>query len=232
MVIIDQDRTVLEPPGELVVESVRLDTFYDIWGNAMLAQRVGFDKPFSTIPGYILVRKYGSCFDDSATGITMQRSVNDKLVRGGDNLLDNVEDLQFAYGVDTDGNGVIDAWSDDMPDWRGQKWAIRYTLVVSSRPIGGYEYPADSVTVEDHTYALTFDQKKRRRAVLSGVVMPPNLQPLEARYEETSYCRGCRRAGYCLAGCAGHHDRDFDHRFVSRVFDHPGVGCDRWSDAL
>lgn len=177
VVIIDQDRKVLEPPGELVVESVKLDTFYDIWGNAMLAQRVGFDRPFSTIPGYILVRKYGSCFDDTATGITIQRSVNDKLVRGGDTLLDNVEDLQFAYGMDTNNNGVIDTWFNSMPDWRGQKWAIRYTLVVSSRSISGYEYPADSVTIEDHTYALTLDQKKRRRAVLSGVVMPPNLQP-------------------------------------------------------
>lgn len=177
VVIIDQDRVVLEPPGELVVESVRLDTFYDIWGDAMLAQRVGFDRPFSTLPGYILVRKYGECFDDTATGITIQRSVNNKLVRGADTLLDNVEDVQFAYGVDTDGNGVIDSWSNDIPDWRGQKWAIRYTMVVASRPIGGYQYPADSVAVEDHVYALTPDQLRQRRAVLSGVVMPPNLQP-------------------------------------------------------
>lgn len=177
LVIIDQDRTVLDPPGELIVESVRLDTFYDIWGNPMLAQKVGFDRTFSTVPGYILVRKYGECFDDTATGITIQRSVNNKLVRGGDTLLDNVEDLQFAYGVDSDGNGVIDTWTDEVPDWRGQKWAIRYTMVVASRPIGGYQYPAGSLTVEDHTYALTADQLRQRRAVLSGVIMPPNLQP-------------------------------------------------------
>jgi prepilin-type N-terminal cleavage/methylation domain-containing protein len=177
VVIIDEERVVLDPPGELVVESVQLDTFYDIWGNPMLAQQVGFDRPFRTVPGYILVRKYGECFDDTATGITIQRAVNNKLVRGGDTLLDNVEDLQFAYGVDTDGNGVIDTWTHDMPDWRGQKWAIRYTLVVASRPIGGYQYPTDSVTVEDHIYGLTLEQKKRRRAILSGVIMPPNLQP-------------------------------------------------------
>ena len=177
VVIIDQERNVLNPPGELVVESVKLDTFFDIWGNAMAAQRVRFDRLFSTVPGYILVRKYGECFDDTASGITIQRSINNKLVRGADTLLDNVEDLQFAYGVDTDGNGVIDAWSNDMPDWRGRKWAIRYTMVVASRPIGGYQYPTDSVTVEDHAYVLTQDQLMRRRAILSGVIMPPNLQP-------------------------------------------------------
>ena len=177
LVIIDEKRIVLDPPGELVVESVRLDTFYDIWGNPMLAQKVGFDRPFSTVPGYIMVRKYGECFDDTATGITIQRSVNDKLVRGADTLLDNVEDLQFAYGVDTDGNGVIDTWTDEVPDWRGHRWAIRYTMVVASRPIGGYQYPAGQLTVEDHTYTLTPDQLRQRRAVLSGVVMPPNLQP-------------------------------------------------------
>jgi hypothetical protein len=166
----------MNPPGDMVVQSVTPDTFLDPYGTPIPSQKLIVDGVVSAIGGLVVIRKFASMYDEDSTGLTIMVD-NNKLVRGGDTLLDNVEDLQFAYGVDSDMDGVIDTWTNTLPDFENRKWAIRYTLVVTSRPMGEYEYPDDTVVVEDHTYALDATQKKQKRAILTGVIAPPNLQP-------------------------------------------------------
>lgn len=175
VVVLDKDRNILNPPGDLAILAVAPDTFHDPQGNPIPAQRLTLNNPLSAIAGLVVIRKFSSIY---SPGLTI-RAVNNKLVRGSDTLLDNVEDLQFAYGIDSDGDNVIDTYSNIAPQFAtlGRKWAIRYTLVVTSRPMSGYTYHGDSISIEDHTYALSPVQKKMRRAILTGIISPQNLQP-------------------------------------------------------
>jgi hypothetical protein len=43
--------------------------------------------------------------------------------------------------------------------------------------MGGYTYPDDQIAIEDNVYTLTSTQKKQKRAILTGVIAPQNLQP-------------------------------------------------------
>jgi prepilin-type N-terminal cleavage/methylation domain-containing protein len=176
IVTLDQDRTVMTPPGDLVVQAIDTATYTDPYGNPNPAQSITTDLPLNAIGGLVVIRKYSDMFDQAGPGLTISVS-NNKLVRGSDTLLENVEDLQFAYGTDTDGDDVIDLWTNDLPQFTDRKWAIRYTLVITTRPIADYEYPMDSVTVEDHSYTLNLTQKRQKRAILTGIIAPPNLQP-------------------------------------------------------
>lgn len=104
---------------------------------------------------------------------------NNQLLRGNELLLDNVEDLQFAYGIDDDGDNLVETWDNTRHQnpGLGRKWAIRFTMVVTSEGMPGYTYPDNTVTVEDHIYTLTPQQRRMRRAFMSGVIYPQNLEP-------------------------------------------------------
>jgi hypothetical protein len=55
-------------------------------------------------------------------------------------------------------------------------------MVVASEGMAGYKTLDDSVTIENdppYTYPLDSDQQRRKRAILSSVVYPQNLQPPE-----------------------------------------------------
>lgn len=174
VVALDANRKILDPPGEIVLVNVQPDTFVGDLG-PVLAQVLTLNKTLKAIAGLTIIGKFSTIY---YPGLKLEVS-NNQLVRGPDILLDNVEDLQFAYGIDRDGDGVIETWTNDIPEFAtlNRKWAIRYTLVVTSRPIGGYTYPDDAITIEDHTYTLTADQKRQKRAILTGIIAPPNLQP-------------------------------------------------------
>lgn len=175
IVVLEVNRTTLKPPGDCVISSVDTFTFYDNWGNPVTASRLTLDKPVAAIAGLVVIGKHSKIY---SPGITISVS-NKKLVRGSDTLLDNVEELQFSYGIDNDGDGVIETWTDNIPQFATleRKWGIRYTLVVTSRPMGGYTYPRDSIYIEDHVYVLTAADKRMKRAIFTGVISPPNLQP-------------------------------------------------------
>jgi hypothetical protein len=128
----------------------------------------------NAVAGLVMITKYSKTYDGMMIGVN-----NNKLMRGNEVLLENVEDLQFAYGLDTDDDGVIDTWTYDVPSFatEGKKWSIRYTLVLASEPMSGYMYPTDQITIEDHRYMLTDEQRRRKRAVLTGDIIPINLQP-------------------------------------------------------
>ena len=173
VVCLDATRFVMHP-DPLIVINVVPDTF-DGPSGPMDAQRVTLSNPLNAVAGLVVIGKSETIY---SPGLELEVR-NNQLFREADVLLDNVEDLQFAYGIDSDGDEVIDTWTNDIPAFAtlDGKWAIRYTLVVTSRPLGGYTYPHDSITVEDHTYVLNSDQKRRKRIFLSGIIAPPNLQP-------------------------------------------------------
>lgn len=173
VVCLDANRYIMSP-GEIVLNDVQPDTFSGPYGSVQ-AQRLTLNTTLKATNGLVIIRKFGEIY---SPGLRIGVA-NNKLIRGPDTLLDNVEDLQFAYGIDDDGDGVIEKWTNDAPPFASlqRKWAIRYTMVLTSGPIGGYTYPDDSITIEDHTYILTGDQKREKRVFLSGVIAPPNLQP-------------------------------------------------------
>ncbi|UCG92350.1 MAG: prepilin-type N-terminal cleavage/methylation domain-containing protein [candidate division WOR-3 bacterium] len=173
IVILGTQREVLQP-GNLVIADIDTLTFFDVYGTPVPALALTLDKAVSAIAGLVVIGYVPSIYGGVNIGVA-----NNKLVRGGDTLLENVEDIQFAYGIDNDGDGVIESYFDDIPNFAsaGRKWVIRYTMVVTSRPIGGYTYPSDTIAIEDHSYTLNAIQKRQQRVILSGIIAPQNLQP-------------------------------------------------------
>lgn len=168
---------------DLIITAIDTFTYYDpIWNQPVDANHVQVDRPVNARGGLIVIRRHDETYN---LGLTYSLA-GDTLMRGNEALLTGVEALQFRYGIDTDGDGIIDDWRDsNNPLFNtnyAATWAVRFTMVVASAGMTGYEYPYDSVTIEDnppYSYALNADQKRRKRAILSSIVYPPNLQPGE-----------------------------------------------------
>lgn len=175
VVVIDRDRNIMYPPGYAVVQGTAPDTFVDPHGNPFPGQSLTLDKHVSAIAGLVVIGVDQLAYN---TGIALNLAGN-QLMRGNEIMLDNVEDIQFAYGIDNDNDNIIETWTDDCPAFAtaNRRWAIRYTMVLTSDIVRGYTYPDDTVGVEDHNYTLTDEQKRRKRTILSGIISPPNLQP-------------------------------------------------------
>ncbi len=175
VVVIDRDRNIMYPPGYAVVQGTAADTFIDPHGTPFPGQALTLDKHVSAIAGLVVIGVDKLAYDP---GISLNLA-GTQLMRGNEIMLDNVEDIQFAYGIDNDNDNIIETWTDDCPAFAtaNRKWAIRYTMVLTSDMIRGYTYPEDTVGVEDHSYTLTDEQKRRKRTILSGIISPPNLQP-------------------------------------------------------
>ncbi|MBE0433279.1 PilW family protein [candidate division WOR-3 bacterium] len=168
---------------DLIITSVDTFTYYDpIWNNPIPAIRLIVNDAITARAGLMVFRRNA---DTYYNGLTYTLA-NDTLMRGNEALLTNVEAIQFRYGIDTDNDGIIDNWSDANnplfnPNY-GQKWAVRFTVVVASDPMAGYQAIEDSITIENdppYTYDLDFNRKRRKRAVLSSIIYPQNLQPGE-----------------------------------------------------
>lgn len=167
----------------LIIANIDTFTYLDpVWGNPTRALRLNVGIPISARAGLLVFKRNA---DTYFNGLTYTLS-GDTLMRGNEALLTDVEAMQFRYGIDTDGDDIIDQWGDvNNPPFNAHyanKWAVSFTMVVASRGIAGYEYPYDSVTIDSnppYTYVLNTDQLKRRRTILSSVVFPQNLQPEE-----------------------------------------------------
>lgn len=178
VVVLDRERNILNPPGILTILAVQPDTFIDPNNDSIPALLLTLDLPLSSIAGMVMIT-----IDTLIYNPGLQIYVdfaNRMLMRGNEVLLDNVEDLQLAYGTDTDGDEIIDTWNNNLPSniiSSGRKWAIRYTLVTVSQPLGDYNYPHNQLTIENHTYNVDLSMQKQKRIFLTGLVAPPNLQP-------------------------------------------------------
>ncbi len=113
--------------------------------------------------------------------------VNNTLMRGNQVFLENVEDIQFAYGVDLNNDGTFqDAeWFNELSSIPGysprmlyeHRTAIRSAFVMlSERRLRDYNYPADACTLEDHIYALSELDKKYKRNFVSAITWPRNIR--------------------------------------------------------
>jgi hypothetical protein len=168
---------------DLIITNIDTFTYFDpIWGQPTPALRLNVGAPIAARAGLMVFKRHT---DTYYNGLTYTLT-GDTLMRGNEALLADVEAIQFRYGIDTDGDDIVDVWRDaNNPPFNAQyssKWAVSFTMVVASRGIVGYEYPYDSVTIDSnppYTYVLNSDQLKRRRAILSGIVFPQNLQPEE-----------------------------------------------------
>jgi hypothetical protein len=167
----------------LIITNIDTFTYYDpIWGQDTPALRLNVGAPIRARAGLMVFKRNA---DTYFNGLTYTLA-GDTLMRGNEALLTDVEAIQFRYGIDTDGDEIVDSWRDvNNPPFNAEyssKWAVSFTMVVASRGIAGYEYPYDSVTIDSnppYTYVLNANQLKRRRAILSSVVFPQNLQPEE-----------------------------------------------------
>ncbi len=180
IVILSDNREIIDPPGVITVTAVDTITYYDENGNPKPAQRVTVNLPVTTKNVQVVTTFNNPNFYNMGV---LYQVVNGKLQRGTEDLLDNVENIQFAYGLDMNGDTIIDAWFNTIPDSLlrptpyDRRWALRYTMVVTSRPIPNYTYPQANVTVEDNTYVLTAQMRMRKRTFLSGILYPQNLEP-------------------------------------------------------
>ncbi len=180
VIIVDQQKRLLH--SDCVITDID-SVIHTVAGFVLEGLKLKLDKTVTVDKGSIVFRPDMSTYTN---GITYSL-VNNKLMRGDQVFLDNVEDVQFAYGIDLNDNGTFEnsEWFNDLSSVPGyaphllyaHKTAIRSTFVkLSERRLRDYTYPADACTLEDHIYALSDIDKKYRREFVSTITWPRNLQ--------------------------------------------------------
>ncbi len=110
---------------------------------------------------------------------------NDILMRNNLIFLENVEDFQIAYGFDSDGDSIIDTTTEythtlaniNLSDIYSRPFMIRVTILTrTGKGIAGFEYPFNTLTIEDRTLNITPLERNFQRIVLRGIVSPRNLR--------------------------------------------------------
>ena len=96
--------------------------------------------------------------------------VNGNLRRNGATIAENIEDLQFAFGLDTNDDGSVNSWVDSADLTPTQKLQVRLVRINilgrSSKEIGG-TITSNRPAIEDHTASATQDYYKRRQLELT-----------------------------------------------------------------
>jgi type II secretory pathway pseudopilin PulG len=182
VIIINEVRKAIHQ--DLIITGIDTFTYYDpIWNTATPGFNLYIGPSITARAGLMVFRRNSDTYN---AGLTYTLS-GDTLMRGNEALLTNVEAIQFRYGIDNDGDGIVESWgAANNPPFNANytnKWAVRFTMVVSSDPMAGYEVLEDSIMIEnDPPYVIQLDidrRKQRKRAILSSVVYPQNLQPPE-----------------------------------------------------
>ncbi|HEX7318776.1 MAG TPA: PilW family protein [bacterium] len=175
IILLNQQRYPLYT--DLIIQSVTPFLYFMPNGDTVHANHLIFTSTFpKDIPDGLAVFQYNPTL---LAGTTYQINAQQQLMRGNEVLLDNVEDLQFAYGIDNDNDGVVETWSNTVPSNPSftRKWAIRFNMVIASEGMGGYQYPSANYTIENHLTNLTQVQRRMRRIFVSNIVYPQNLEP-------------------------------------------------------
>jgi len=111
-----------------------------------------------------------SFFSETAYTEVTYDLVNGNLRRNGSTIADNIEDLQFAFGLDTDDDGSVDSWVTDADLTNTQRLQVRLVRVtILGRSAGEIMGGSSSIrpTIEDHGGAATSDKFKRRQLELT-----------------------------------------------------------------
>jgi Tfp pilus assembly protein PilW len=186
LIIIAQNKTLLD--SGLVVGSV--DTVQHLGGTDTIpALRVSLNRNVNVGQGAIAVCANHNTYFNGVT----YHIANNRLFRENDAFLDNVEDLQFAYGCDLNDNGTFDSteWFNSLgtiPNYQPSllyqhKFSVRATFVMRSDQklanykswTRGYNINADNVQVENHQYSI-LNTKGFRREFVSTITQPRNVR--------------------------------------------------------
>ena len=101
---------------------------------------------------------------------------NGTLLRNGEAVADNIEDLQFAFGLDTNTDNIVDSWINDRDLTSVEKDQIRLVRINilgrTSREFRGQSNPRP--TVEDHQAETSPDNFGRQ--LFQVTVTPRNLK--------------------------------------------------------
>jgi type IV pilus assembly protein PilW len=123
----------------------------------------GFDNKVANIypPGSTI----GFFGENSYVEVTYDL-VNGNLRRNGAAIAANIEDLQFAFGLDTSDDGSVDSWVNNADLNDTQKLQVRMVRINilgrSSKEIFGTN-TSIRPQIEDHAASATTDRYKRRR---------------------------------------------------------------------
>ena len=111
------------------------------------------------------------------TNVVPSLRIDDNIDTSGIDLdvIDNVEDLQFQYGLDTDNNDTIDTWEDDPADIADIK-AVRFFLLLrSAKRDREYNTNGDTKTYTLAGTDLNFSDNFHRLLVESTVILRNSL---------------------------------------------------------
>ena len=101
---------------------------------------------------------------------------NGSLLRNGEAIADNIEDVQYAFGLDTDTDGSVDSWINNRDLTYAEKGQIRLIRINilgrTSRAFQGQSNPRPAV--EDHQAETSPD--KYGRQLFQVTVKPRNLR--------------------------------------------------------
>jgi type IV pilus assembly protein PilW len=96
--------------------------------------------------------------------------VNGNLRRNDATIAENIEDLQFAFGLDTNDDGSVDSWINDADLTDAEKLQVRMVRINvlgrSSKEIFGAK-TGNRPQIEDHSASATQDRFKRRQLELT-----------------------------------------------------------------
>jgi len=97
------------------------------------------------------------------------------LRRNGEPIAENIEDVQYGFGLDTDTDTVIDTWINNADLTNAQKDQVRAVRInVLGRTASAYpDHSSTRPAIEDHSAAGAADTYYRRQ--LQGVVKVRNL---------------------------------------------------------
>lgn len=109
-------------------------------------------------------------FSESSYVEVVYDLVGGNLRRNGAAIAENIEDLQFAFGLDTDDDGSVNSWVTDANLTDTQKLQVRLVRINilgrSSKEIFGTT-TSNRPQIEDHTASATTDRYKRRQLELT-----------------------------------------------------------------
>jgi len=180
IIIVDQEKRLLD--SNCVISQID-SIVHSVAEFTLDGFKLRIDRAISVDKGSLVFRPdrntYGNGIDYTL--------VSNTLMRGNQVFLENVEDIQFAYGVDLNDDGTFqDAeWFNELSSIPGysprmlyeHRTAIRSAFVMlSERMLRDYNYPADACTLEDHIYALSELDKKYKRNFVSAITWPRNIQ--------------------------------------------------------
>lgn len=180
IIIVDQEKRLLD--SNCVISQID-SIVHSVAEFTLNGFKLTIDRPISIDKGSLAFRPDRNTYEN---GIDYTL-VSNTLMRGNQVFLENVEDIQFAYGVDLNDDGTFqDAeWFNELSSIPGysprmlyeHRTAIRSAFVMlSERMLRDYNYPADACTLEDHIYAISGLDKKYKRNFVSAITWPRNIQ--------------------------------------------------------